>query len=490
MKTLRFPYDEETGKLFFKGVRVRINNRTANSLIQGEYEKIIGPTTKTIVYNAVNRTSKIFFNYIHQQNIKLGEYLKRDSINRLLNLLPLMGYGLFEISEWDPEERRYEVKVRNCYNTLYYKDSDKPVCYEMAAKLAAIIEVVHGEKTACRETQCSAMKEYDHCVFEISVGDESSQILRKPSSIQDETREYSEAKVLFNEERGELFFENANSTIVPIEETTAIKKELEEIIGATVYTIMYRLGIQATEEALSKFEEGMIKVARTVSKKRLILKLLSQIPRRGFGIPELVEFDEEKFYVKLRVRNAMETVGYRDSEMPVCSLLAGVIAGGSGLVFNKEMDCIETRCEAMGDPCCEFKAFEKIKVREELQSLLEHFALAGGIDGSLVTAKNGNLLASQLPYGVDANRVAMASSIITRATDKSMNELNREPINKITIEASDCKLIITSAGEAAELVAITKPEASLGLIFNEIRLANKKIKEIMSKIIEAGEKTN
>ncbi len=484
METLRLPYEEETGKLFFKGVRARINNRTGSSLIQREYERIVGSTTKTILYNAVNKTSKIFFNHIHQQNIKDGGNLKRDGINRLLNLLPLMGYGLFEISEWDMEGKSYEVKVKNCYNTLHYEEADKPVCYEMAAKLAAIIEVVHGKKTECRETQCSAMKEYDHCVFEVFVGDESSQILRKPSSIQDETREYSEAEILFDEERGEIFFENANSTIVPIEEISAIKKELEKIIGATVYTILYRLGIQATEEATSKFDEDLIRVARKISKRRLALKLLSHLPRRGYGIPELVEFNEEKFYIKFRVRNTMETAGYSNSEMPVCSLLAGVLAMGAELVFNREMDCIETRCEAMGDPFCEFEAFEKIKVREELHSLLEHFSLAGGIDGSLVMAKNGNLLASQLPYGVDADRLAMASSIITRVTDKSMDELGREPMHKITVEASDCKLIITSAGKEAELVAITKPEASLGLIFNEIRLTNKKIKELMSKVIK------
>jgi len=42
------PYDKESGELFFRGVSARMNHRGGNALMQREYEKIVGPTTKTI----------------------------------------------------------------------------------------------------------------------------------------------------------------------------------------------------------------------------------------------------------------------------------------------------------------------------------------------------------------------------------------------------------------------------------------------------------
>lgn len=39
----------------------------------------------------------------------------------------------------------------------------------------------------------------------------------------------------------------------------------------------------------------------------------------------------------------------------VCTLTAGVIAGMFSFIFGKEIDCIETKCKAQGNSCCEFK---------------------------------------------------------------------------------------------------------------------------------------
>ena len=45
----------------------------------------------------------------------------------------------------------------------------------------------------------------------------------------------------------------------------------------------------------------------------------------------------------------------KHSKMPVCTLTAGVIAGVFTYIFDKEVDCVETKCKSEGASYCMFK---------------------------------------------------------------------------------------------------------------------------------------
>jgi len=474
MKTITIFYDKENGEIFFEGVSSKIDNISSDSITQMEYERIVGPTTKRIIYTAVNKSNRIFFNYIQKRYTESKELSKRGMIIKLLNLLPKMGCGVPELVDWDEDKGMFKVRIRNCYNTIAYKDSEKPVCYYMSGKIAAIFEVVFNKRVECKENACSAMPQHNYCEFDIKLSDEDIGEIGMPYNIQKDSEEYERFDIHFDEENGRIVFEKDFSIISLREEEATIKREFEGIIGITADTISREIARDVTHKALTDIYKIIIKIVGSFSKRTIGLELLKQVPMRGYGVPELFYFDEKKGIFKLRVKNCYNAIVYRHSEKPVCSLMSGVFTGGGEIIFNRRMECIETKCMAMGDPYCEFEVFEKSRM-EKLYNILRDFMSVSDIDGSLIMARDGMLLASYLPENINAERVAMMASTVAGSARRVNDELDRESVNRITVETDDAKLIITRAGENADLIVITKPDIYLGLIFAEIMNITKRI---------------
>ncbi|KYH36266.1 MAG: hypothetical protein AYL28_006850 [Candidatus Bathyarchaeota archaeon B23] len=80
----------------------------------------------------------------------------------------------------------------------------------------------------------------------------------------------------------------------------------------------------------------------------------------GYGMLELLELREEPPYIHLRIHRSIECELGRSAGRPFSQFIRGIIAGFATICFKREMIAEESRCIAMGDPCCEFK----IKPRE------------------------------------------------------------------------------------------------------------------------------
>ncbi len=84
----------------------------------------------------------------------------------------------------------------------------------------------------------------------------------------------------------------------------------------------------------------------------LVFRLQHQ---QGWGAPfELVSQSEKK--VILRTKQTFESQVMKDWKMPVCGIHRGWIEGVLTAVTGKNWFCIETKCQANGDDCCEFVA--------------------------------------------------------------------------------------------------------------------------------------
>ncbi|NYT16724.1 MAG: 4-vinyl reductase [Methanomicrobiales archaeon] len=84
----------------------------------------------------------------------------------------------------------------------------------------------------------------------------------------------------------------------------------------------------------------------------LVFQLQNQ---QGWGAPfELVEQSDKK--VILRNKQTFESQVMKDWKMPVCGIHRGWIEGVLTAVTGKNWFCIETKCHANGDDCCEFVA--------------------------------------------------------------------------------------------------------------------------------------
>ncbi len=84
----------------------------------------------------------------------------------------------------------------------------------------------------------------------------------------------------------------------------------------------------------------------------LVFKLQHQ---QGWGAPfELVEKSEKR--IILRTKHTFESEILKDWKMPVCGVHMGWIEGVLTAVTGKSWYCLETKCVANGDDCCEFVA--------------------------------------------------------------------------------------------------------------------------------------
>jgi len=101
----------------------------------------------------------------------------------------------------------------------------------------------------------------------------------------------------------------------------------------------------------------------TESKLADLLKDLAMMG--GWGSFEFVKLD---FTEKVLICRAKQSPFAQLTELrgkKVCHIIRGLLAGGAGVGFNKDVDCIETKCLAEGSSICEFIVKPKEKFKEK-----------------------------------------------------------------------------------------------------------------------------
>jgi hypothetical protein len=118
----------------------------------------------------------------------------------------------------------------------------------------------------------------------------------------------------------------------------------------------------------------------------LVFKLQHQ---QGWGAPfELLESSDTR--IVLRTRHTFESEVLHDWKMPVCGIHRGWIEGVLIAVTGKNWFCIEKKCHAQGDDCCEFVADQResswkwkaeaiVRGDSAITEYIDHKPLAGSI---------------------------------------------------------------------------------------------------------------
>ena len=117
---------------------------------------------------------------------------------------------------------------------------------------------------------------------------------------------------------------------------------------------------------------------------------------------------------------------------------------------------------------------------EELQEILEELKInVKEIDACAIVSIEGLPIAAKIPDEHDETIIAAMTAALLNLGMKTVANLNRGDLLKISIEGTEGQIISQSAGENAVLTISTSKEAKLGLIFMELERATQKIKEIM-----------
>jgi uncharacterized protein len=157
-----------------------------------------------------------------------------------------------------------------------------------------------------------------------------------------------------------------------------------------------KLAVQAVRKLFNAVGRGSVglnnllkKYGMALTPAEFLLLVFKLQHQQGWGAPfELVESSDLR--IVLRTSHTFESEVLKDWNMPVCGVHQGWIEGVLIAVTGKNWLCIETKCHAKGDDCCEFiveqrdpgwkgKAEAIVKGDSAITEYIEHKPLEGRI---------------------------------------------------------------------------------------------------------------
>ncbi len=117
------------------------------------------------------------------------------------------------------------------------------------------------------------------------------------------------------------------------------------------------------------------------------------------------------------------------------------------------------------------------RLKEALNSLQ---STSADIEGCAVVSEDGLIIASSLQQTMEEDRVAAMSAVMLSMGNRIVKELKRGDLEQLFVKGKDGYVIMSNAGPNAMLIAITRAEAKLGLIFLDVSRTSKALEEILS----------
>lgn len=93
------------------------------------------------------------------------------------------------------------------------------------------------------------------------------------------------------------------------------------------------------------------------------------------------------------------------------------------------------------------------------------------VEASAVVSADGLIVASDLPQGVEEDRVSAMSAAMLSLGDRIASELRRGNLDQVYIHGVNGYVVLMSAGEESVLTVLARKEAKLGLILYDMKKA-------------------
>ena len=158
-----------------------------------------------------------------------------------------------------------------------------------------------------------------------------------------------------DKEKGEAFAYENSVLILSRGNLAYLQREFEKIIGPAATYLVYDSARMYAQSSGSNIKGDITRIGPDISKEDLGKILMDHFSEHGYGCGEITEMDLSVPRVKIKVTNSANTMGYKESEKPVCHFIRGIFAGAVTVALERSMHCVETKCTAKGDPQCEFE---------------------------------------------------------------------------------------------------------------------------------------
>ena len=109
-------------------------------------------------------------------------------------------------------------------------------------------------------------------------------------------------------------------------------------------------------------------------------------------------------------------------------------------------------------------------LRKQLEEVLKGMEEADpDIEGSALVRTDGLVMASAIHKDADESLIAAMSAALLNIGSRSVTELERGALDKVIVSGTKGDVVLTGVGGEADLSAITRSGANLGLVLVEMK---------------------
>ena len=155
--------DPISGTLTYKEVRYLL---IRPETIVG-FQKAIENLNKTAAHEALFQGG-FRGGHLSAQKYKESQNLSdNETIGFMMNMGAEIGWGSFQLMEYDLENRKLQIRVENSAFAEAYGESTEGVCHLIRGVLSGLATVLFARNCKASESECLA-KGDPHCIFQVS----------------------------------------------------------------------------------------------------------------------------------------------------------------------------------------------------------------------------------------------------------------------------------------------------------------------------------
>jgi len=164
--------------------------------------------------------------------------------------------------------------------------------------------------------------------------------------------------IKYDDKKGDIEISGQRHTIVNSNAFMAYRESISQIIGHGADAVLYLAGKNHTEKFVSimlkqNAMSGFVKRFKW-GKNKIAKKVIEVLNQYGFGAASIKKMDLDKESIITMKNSCIATCYKKKQKEPVCSYIAGLMAGGAKAIVGGDYVCIETHCTAMGHKECRF----------------------------------------------------------------------------------------------------------------------------------------
>jgi len=141
------------------------------------------------------------------------------------------------------------------------------------------------------------------------------------------------------------------------------------MIDALGFQKAYQDIYQTTKEGSYNYNKNFIKFHGFKDKRKIVDWQWKIVTFSGWGEWEIIHLDLKENTLAAKFEDSPFPKAYGKAKYPVDIIPAAFSAGGISSCFGTDLDCIETKCMAMGHPFCEIFIGPKKLIEEKRQAL-------------------------------------------------------------------------------------------------------------------------